>query len=105
MYQVFESVAVDGVIRLPSDVPASAHCLVTVLSEDKASLQAQAELLIPEAKQRRMSELLLQNKTGSLSAEEISELDALSVEFDAATLARGRALAALARTGDPESSS
>ena len=47
-----------------------------------------------------MSELLMKNRDGALTPEEREELDALSEEFDTATLTKGRALAALAHLSD-----
>lgn len=96
MIKVFETVAQNGLIRLPGDVPAAAHCVVTVLDDDLAALREQTSLELPEAKQRRMSELLQKNRDAALTPDELRELDALSEEFDAATLIKGRALAALA---------
>jgi hypothetical protein len=94
--KVFETVAHDGVIRLPGDVPSSAHCVVTVLDDGLDELQEQARREIPVAKQRRMADLLDRNREGALAPGELDELNALAEEFDAATLAKGRALAALA---------
>ena len=86
---------------MPDDVPSSAHCLVTVLDDDLDALRRRSQLEVSEDKQRRMSELLLKNREGTLTAEDRQELDTLSEEFEAATLAKGRALAALAhRHGD-----
>ena len=56
----------------------------------------QSRLELPEATQRRMSELLLKNREGTLTPDDRKELDALAEEFDTATLTKGRALAALA---------
>jgi hypothetical protein len=95
MIKIFETVAQDGMIRLPVDVPATSHCLVTVLEGGLDVLREQSRLELPEITQQRMSELLLKNREGVLSSEERKELDALSEEFDAATLVKGRALAAL----------
>jgi hypothetical protein len=100
MTKVFETVAQDGMIRLPLDVPPAAHCVVTVLDDDLDALREQSQLQLPESAQRRMSELLLKNREGSLTDVERSELDALAGEFDAATLTKGRALAALAHLGN-----
>lgn len=97
MLKVFETVAQDGLIRLPVDVPSTAHCVVTILDDDLDALRTQARLELPEAQQRRMTDLLAKNREGSLTPAESAELDALAVEFDAATLAKGRALAALAQ--------
>jgi hypothetical protein len=94
--KVFEAIAQDGVIRLPIDVPSSAHCVVTILDDDLASLREQSRLELPEAMQERMGELLLKNREGTLTSDERNELDALSESFEAATLTKGRALAALA---------
>jgi len=94
--KVFETVAHDGVIRLPVDVPPAAHCIVTVLDEDVETLRKQAAMELPEETQRRMSELLSKNREDALSANERQELDRLSAEFDTATLTKGRALAAMA---------
>lgn len=102
MLKTFEAIAQDGIIRLPAGVSATAHCVVTVLGNDPDTLRRQAELTLPAAKQRRMSELLVRNREGLLTAEESRELDALAEEFDAATLTKGAALAALAkRSGGP----
>lgn len=97
MIRVFETVAEAGLIRLPVDVPRIAHCVVTVLDDDVATLREQARLKLPEQVQRRMSELLLKNRDGALTADESKELDALAEQFDTATLNKGHALAALAR--------
>jgi hypothetical protein len=94
---VFETIAQDGLIRLPVNVPATAHCVVTVLDDDIEALSAQSRLQLPETQQRRMTELLAKNREGSLTPPESAELDALAAEFDAATLAKGGALAALAQ--------
>jgi hypothetical protein len=96
MIKVFETVAEDGVIRLPFDVSSSAHCVVTVLDDDLDALRAQANLELPEEKQRLMSELLLKNREQTLTTSERKALDELSEEYDTATLVKGRALAALA---------
>ena len=96
MIKIFETVAEGGVIRLPLDVSSTAHCVVTVLEDNLESLREQSRLELPEGRQRRMSELLLKNREGTLTSQERDELDALAEEFDAATLAKGRALAALA---------
>lgn len=96
MLKVFETVAKDGVIRLPGDVSGSAHCVVTVLEDDLEALREQSKLELEVAKQQRMTELLRKNREGTLSPTDRDELDALSAKFDAATLAKGRALAALA---------
>jgi hypothetical protein len=95
MVKVFETVAQDGVIRLPEDAPSSAHCMVTIL-DDLQTLRTQSMMNIPDEKQQRMSELLLKNREGTLTHDENAELNRLSEEFDAATLVKGRALAALA---------
>ena len=95
MIKVFETIAEDGFIRLPVDVSSTAHCVVTVLDDNLDSLREQSQLELPEEKQRRMSELLLKNREAALTPPESQELDALSEEFDAATLTKGRALAAL----------
>ncbi len=100
MIKVFETVARDGVIRLPVDAPATAHCVVTILDDDLNALRDESRLELPEATQRRMSELLHKNKAGTLNDNERKELDALSEEYDAATLSKGRALAALAHLND-----
>jgi hypothetical protein len=97
MIRVFETVAEDGVIRLPVDVPSTAHCVVTILDADLDTLREQSQLALPEAKQQRMCELLLRNREGTLTPDESKELDSLAVEFDTATLAKGSALAALAQ--------
>jgi hypothetical protein len=96
MIKIFEAVAEDGVIRLPLNISSTAHCVVTVLDEDVNSLREQSLLELPKEKQQRMGELLLKNREGLLSSAESQELDALSEEFDGATLVKGRALAALA---------
>jgi hypothetical protein len=95
--QVFETIAQDGVIRLPVDAPATAHCVVTNLDGDLNTLREQSQLELPASAQQRMSELLSKNREGTLSVEERQELDVLAEEFDAATLAKGRALACLNR--------
>ena len=87
----------DGVIRLPVDVSPAAHCVVTVLDSDLDAIRKQSQLQLPESTQRRMSELLLTNREGTLTDVERTELNLLSEEFDAATLIKGRAMAALAR--------
>jgi hypothetical protein len=97
MIRVFETVAEGGVIRLPVDVPSTAHCVVTILDADLDALRQQSQFMLPEAKQQRMSELLLRNREGTLTADESRELDSLAEEFDTATLAKGSALAALAQ--------
>lgn len=99
MLKTFETVAQDGVIRLPADVSSSAHCVVTVLGDDRDSLMRQAELVLSDEKQRRMSDLLGKNRDGDLTPDESRELDALAEEFEAATLAKGSALAALRQSG------
>jgi hypothetical protein len=99
MIKVFEAVAQGGVIHLPNDVSSSAHCVVTILDDDLDTLREQSQLELPEQVQRRMSELLSKNREGGLTDDEHKELDTLSEEFDAATLAKGRALAALAHLG------
>ena len=100
MIRVFETVAEGGVIRLPVDVPSTAFCVVTILDDDLGTLREQSQLELPEAKQRRMSELLVQNRERMLTPDERQELDALAEEFDTATLTKGRALAALAHLSD-----
>jgi hypothetical protein len=102
--QVFETIAQDGVIRLPVGAPATAHCVVTILDGDLEALRAQAQLQLPDVAQRRMSELLAKNREGSLTLNERQELDALAEEFDTATLTKGRALAALAQLQHPSQS-
>jgi predicted Zn-dependent protease with MMP-like domain len=97
MIRVFETVAAHGMIRLPEDVPPTAHCVVTVLDDDLETMREQARLELPEEAQQRMSELLVKNREGELTPDELRELDALAEQFDAATLTRGRALAALTR--------
>jgi hypothetical protein len=99
MIKVFETVAQGGVIHLPVGAPSTAHCVVTILDDDLDTLREQSQLELPESTQRRMSELLLKNRAGTLADDEREELDALSEQFDAATLAKGRALAALAHLG------
>jgi len=100
MIKVFETVAQGGVIRLPLDVAPTAHCVVTVLDDDLKTLREQSQLELPARAQLRMSELLLKNRDGTLSHDERDELDALAEEFEAATLTKGRALAALAHLSD-----
>jgi hypothetical protein len=95
MGKTFETVAKDRVILLPDDVPASAHCVVTVLDDGLESLHEQARLEIPESKQRRMTALLHKNREGMLTTEEKQELDLLAEEFERATLIKGRAVAIL----------
>jgi hypothetical protein len=97
MPKSFETVAKDRVILLPDDVPASAHCVVTVLDDGLESLHEQSQLQISDTKQLRMSELLDKNRDVTLTEEELRELDLLAVEFDRATLTKGRALAVLAQ--------
>jgi hypothetical protein len=97
MIRVFKTVAEGGVIRLPVDVPSTAHCVVTILDADLDTLREQSQLVLPEPKQQRMSELLFRNSEGTLTPDESKELDSLAEEFDAATLAKGSALAALAQ--------
>lgn len=93
--QVFETVAQDGVIKLPAGMPTAAHCVVTVLGESRDALKIQAEAMLSEQQQSRMSALLDRNRESTLTEAERLELDKLSAEFDAVTLAKGRALAAL----------
>jgi hypothetical protein len=100
MIKVFETVAEGGVIRLPMDVPSSAHCVVSILDDDVESLRKQSQLELPEQTQQRMSELLRKNREGKLDEAEHEELDALAAEFEAATLTKGRALAALPHLSD-----
>ena len=103
MLKSFEAIAENGVIRLPADVPSAAHCVVTILDDDLAALREQAEFMLPESTQQRMNELLVKNREGQLAPEESQKLDALAEEFDKATLAKGRALVALAHlNGDPQ---
>jgi hypothetical protein len=97
MAKSFETVAKDRVILLPDDVPASAHCVVTVLDDGLESLREQSQSQIPDAEQQRMSELLQKNRDGALTLEEHGELDVLAEAFDRATLTKGRALAILAQ--------
>jgi hypothetical protein len=97
MTRVFEAIAKDGVIVLPESIPSAAHCLVAVLDQDIESLRREAAMTIPEPKQQRMTELLARNREGQLSGKQRAELDALAQEFDAATLAKGRALSILAQ--------
>ncbi len=96
MLNSFETIAENGLIRLPSGVPAGAHCIVTILDDDPAVLRQQAEFEFSASQQRRMSHLLEKNREGTITAKESQELDALSEEFDSATLAKGRAMALLA---------
>ncbi len=105
MTRIFEAVAKDGIIVLPSDFPSSARCVVAVLDQDLETLREEAALTISESKQRRMSELLVKNRDAQLSAEERVELDDLSAEFDTATLTKGRALSILAQLDSMSSSS
>lgn len=84
-------------IVLPEDVPASAHCVVTVLDNGLEALEAQSKFEIPAVKQQRMSELLKKNREADLTNAEQYELDVLAEEFDRATLTKGRALAVLAQ--------
>jgi hypothetical protein len=100
MLKVFEAVAEGGVIRLPMDAPASAHCVVAILDGGLDTLREQSRMELPQSTQGRLSELLSKNREGTLTAEERRELDLLGEEFDAATLARGRALAALANLSE-----
>jgi hypothetical protein len=100
MIQVFETVAQDGLIRLPAGVPSTAHCVVTILDADLNQVREQAQAELPEAVQERMSDLLRKNREGELTVEERTELDELASEFDAATLTKGRALAALAHLNE-----
>jgi hypothetical protein len=95
MLKSFETIAKDRVILLPDDVPASAHCLVTVLDDGLESLREQSQMRISDTTQQRMSELLDKNRDGMLTQEEQHELDLLAEEFDRATLSKGRALAVL----------
>lgn len=97
MTKVFEALAKDGIIVLPQDVPSPARCLVAILDQDIEALRQEAAITIPQPKQQRMSELLLKNREGQLSEQERAELDVLAQEFDAATLAKGRALSILAQ--------
>jgi len=96
MIKVFEAIAQDGLIRLPAGIPPAAHCVVTVIDDDLDVLREQSQMMISEAKQQRMSELLGGNREGKLTASQREELDALSQEFDTATLTKSRALAVLA---------
>lgn len=84
-------------IRLPVDAPSTAHCVVTILDGDLDTLLERSQFVLPEAKQRRMSELLLKNREGTLALDDSKELNLLAEEFDLATLAKGSALAALAQ--------
>ncbi len=97
MTSVFETVAKDGIIVLPADAPPSGRCLVAIVDQDFETLRQQAAVTIPEAKQQRMSILLVRNREGQLTEEERSELDTLAEEFDTATLTKGRALSLLAQ--------
>ncbi len=92
MTKLFEAFARDGVIVLPERIPQPARCLVAVLDDNLEALRADADFTIPEATQQRMSDLLEKNRDQSLTVAEQCELDALAVEFDAATLRKGRAL-------------
>ncbi len=100
MIKVFEAMAQDGVIRLPADVPSSAHCVVTILENGLEGLREQSRLELPADVQERMSELLVKNREAALTPAESAELDALAEQFEAATLVKGRALAVLAQLGD-----
>src|SRR5688572_9824751 len=95
--QVFETIAQDGVIHLPTGAPPTAHCVVTILDGDLATLREQSQIELPAAAQQRMNELLSKNREGTLTLDERQELDDLAEEFDSATLAKGRALACLNR--------
>jgi hypothetical protein len=97
MTRLFEAFAKDGVIVLPQRVPSPARCLVTVLDDDFETLRAEAEYMISEPSQRRMSDLLQRNRDGELTEKGRAELDALGREFDAATLRKGRALSIVAQ--------
>jgi hypothetical protein len=97
MIRLFEGFAKDGVIVLPERLPQPARCLVAVLEDDLQALRAEAEYMLPEASQQRMSELLEKNRDSVLTHAEQTELDALGREFDAATLKKGRALGLLAQ--------
>jgi hypothetical protein len=96
MIKVFETIAQNGLIQLPLDAPPTARCMVTILDDDLDKLREQSQSEIPRSTQDRMSELLMKNREGKLADTERRELDSLSEQFDAATLAKGRALAALA---------
>ncbi len=100
MIQVFETMAQGGVIRLPMGAPDSAHCVVTILDSGLEGLREQAKLEIPQSQQDRLGELLDKNRDMPLTVEEQRELNALAEQFDAATLLKGRALAALAQLGE-----
>jgi hypothetical protein len=95
MGKTFETIAKDRMILLPDDVPASAHCVVTVLDDGLELWREQSQLEIPAANQQRMSELLHKNREGELTETERRELDVLAEEFDRATLTKGLALAIL----------
>ena len=97
MTRVFEAVAKNGIIVLPSDVPSPSRCLVAIVDEDFEQLRSDAELSLPELSQQRMADLLQRNRDGLLTAAERAELDELGREFDSATLKRGRALSILAQ--------
>ena len=97
MTKVFEAVAKNGVIVLPTDVPSQTRCLVAVLDDDFDRLRDDAALTISEPSQRRMSELLQKNRDSQLTEQEGVELDVLGHEFDTATLRKGRALSILAQ--------
>lgn len=100
MSATFEAVATNGVIRLPTTAPPSAHCVVAIV-DDLETLRADAEAMLPDAKQRRMSELLRKNREAELDSTDVRELDELTREFDAATLVKGRAIALLSQFGAP----
>jgi hypothetical protein len=97
MTKLFEAFAKDGVIVVPEPIPQPARCLVAVLDDNLEALRADADYTIPEATQQRMSDLLERNRDQSLTDAEQRELDALALEFDAATLRKGRALSLLAQ--------
>jgi hypothetical protein len=104
MTTLFEAFAKDGVIVLPECPPQPARCLVAVLEDNLEALRADADYTIPEATQKRMSDLLDKNRDQSLTDAEQRELDALALEFDAATLRKGRALSLLAQLDSVASS-
>jgi hypothetical protein len=101
MTRVFEAFAKDRTIVLPEDAPSPARYLVAILDPDVETLRREAATTIPEPTQQRMSELLLKNREGQLSERERGELNVLAREFDAATLAKGRALSLLVQLDRP----
>lgn len=97
MSHVFEAIAKDGVIVLPDGIPSTTRCLVAIFDDGLDELRQQAALILPESLQARMSELLDKNRHGELTNEQREELDALGLEFDAASLKKARAIAILSQ--------